>query len=168
MAAMLAMGALCCARCGAAQAGAASCAGSEWHSFDFWIGEWEVFDAASGKKDAHVRVAATSGGCALREEYEAVSGARGESLSSWDAAHHVWRQYWVSSRGEIVSIEGNLRDGAMVLEGAEEGTHEADLVRGVWKPEANGTVRETAWRSKDNGKTWQPWFDLVFRRATKR
>lgn len=156
---------ICFATRALAQGPASSCNGSDWHSFDFWIGEWEVFDAVSGSKDAHVRVTSVSGGCALREEYDAVSGAKGESLSSWDAAHHVWRQYWVSGKGQIVSIEGNLRDGAMILEGAEEGTHAPDLVRGIWKPETGGTVRETAWRSTDNGKTWQPWFDLIFRRA---
>jgi hypothetical protein len=38
------------------------------------------------------------------------------------------------------------------------------IVRGVWKPE-NGGVRETAVTSSDGGKTWKPWFDLVFRPA---
>jgi hypothetical protein len=35
-------------------------------------------------------------------------------------------------------------------------------VRGTWKP-ADGGVRETAIVSTDAGKTWQPWFDLIFR-----
>ncbi len=35
-------------------------------------------------------------------------------------------------------------------------------VRGSWKP-VDGSVRETAFTSTDGGKTWKPWFDLMFR-----
>jgi hypothetical protein len=53
--------------------------------------------------------------------------------------------------------------GKMVLIGAdrtEDGTQRQ--VRGIWKPEGDG-FRETAVTSSDGGKTWKPWFDLVFR-----
>jgi hypothetical protein len=146
------------------QPAAAPCSGSAWHSFDFWMGEWDVFDAQTGSKEAHARIESILGGCAIHETYDGGSGSKGESLSSWDDAHQVWRQYWVSGKGQIVSIEGRLQNGAIVLTGAEEGTHAPDLVRGIWKPE-NGAVRETALRSTDNGRTWKPWFDLIFRRA---
>ncbi|HZU23837.1 MAG TPA: nuclear transport factor 2 family protein, partial [Terriglobales bacterium] len=35
-------------------------------------------------------------------------------------------------------------------------------VRGIWSP-MGSNVRETAVTSSDAGKTWKPWFDLVFR-----
>ena len=31
------------------------------------------------------------------------------------------------------------------------------LIRGVWKP-VDGGVRQTAVTSRDEGKTWEPWF----------
>jgi hypothetical protein len=148
-----------------AQPPAAPCAGAAWHAFDFWLGEWDVVDAATGKPEAHARIEPILGGCAVHELYENIGGGKGESFSTWDDAHHVWRQFWVSGKGQIVDLEGGLENGAMVLAGAEEGTHAADMVRGIWKPE-NGGVRETAFRSTDNGRSWQPWFDLLFKRAT--
>ena len=39
------------------------------------------------------------------------------------------------------------------------------LVRGIWKAE-QGNVRETADISADGGKTWKPWFDIIFRPAS--
>jgi ketosteroid isomerase-like protein len=39
-------------------------------------------------------------------------------------------------------------------------------VRGTWKPVSRG-VRETAVTSTDGGKTWKPWFDLIFRPRAK-
>src|SRR2546425_656556 len=39
---------------------------------------------------------------------------------------------------------------------------EETLVRGIWKP-VSGNVRERAVTSTDDGRTWKPWFDLLFR-----
>jgi hypothetical protein len=36
------------------------------------------------------------------------------------------------------------------------------LLRGTWK-RVEGGVRETAETSSDDGKTWKPLFDIVFR-----
>jgi hypothetical protein len=140
------------------------CSGSEWHAFDFWLGSWVVMDVATGSKTAQATIEPVSHGCALREEFRSTDGGGGESLSSWDAKRGVWRQYWVSTSGAIVSIKGKLHNGAMTLRGAEQGTHSPDMVRGTWKPESDG-VRETGERSIDGGRTWKPWFDLEFRRA---
>lgn len=51
-----------------------------------------------------------------------------------------------------MSFEGWIREGA-----------KETLVRARWAPGAEG-VRETAERSSDGGRTWNPWFDVVFRR----
>src|SRR5580698_873074 len=91
------------------------CSAAEYHAFDFWLGDWDVLEKDGANAVAHVRVEAILGGCAVREEYRGTDGSAGESLSSWDPAHGVWRQYWTSNTGEIVAIEGNLKAGAMVL-----------------------------------------------------
>lgn len=39
------------------------------------------------------------------------------------------------------------------------------IVRGIWKLE-HGNVRETADTSADHGRTWKPWFDIIFRPAS--
>src|SRR5262249_30514051 len=75
----------------------------------------------------------------------------------------VWHQTWVTNRGQLLTIEGHWRNGAMVLSGSyplETGLR--GLVRGIWKS-LPGEVQETASRSDDHGKTWTSWFDLRFR-----
>jgi hypothetical protein len=57
-------------------------------------------------------------------------------------------------------IDGRVEHGMMVMSGEDRA--KGALVRGTWKPE-KGNVRETAVTSTDGGKTWKPWFDLVFR-----
>ncbi|MGB8580747.1 MAG: hypothetical protein WCD47_07985 [Candidatus Sulfotelmatobacter sp.] len=102
-------------------------------------------------------------GCVLREQYEGTDGHKGESVSIYDGSRKVWHQTWVTNRGELLVIEGGLKDGEMVLTGTDRTAEGRErLVRGIWKAEGAG-VRETAVRSPDGGRTWKPWFDLIFR-----
>jgi hypothetical protein len=51
----------------------------------------------------------------------------------------------------------------MVLNGSYRAPNgEETLVRGTWRASGRD-VRETSVTSTDHGKTWKPWFDLVFR-----
>jgi len=51
----------------------------------------------------------------------------------------------------------------MVFSGSDRTTDGKERqVRGTWEP-INGGVREVAVRSTDGGKTWVPWFDIMFR-----
>ena len=147
---------------------AASCASAEYRQFDFWLGDWDVFEFTGTAKVAHVRVERVLDGCALREQYEDGTGLKGESLSIYDSSRGVWHQSWFTNRGQLLAIEGEFRQGEMVLKGADRTSAGKErLVRGTWRA-VKGGVRETAVRSTDGGKTWQPWFDLMFRKTTSR
>lgn len=153
-----------CASPAVAQTTPASCSSPEYHQFDFWIGNWEVTDVADPKTvSAHARVERILDGCVLKETYVGSSGVTGQSFSIFDRTRGVWHQTWVTSHGQLLVVEGGLTDGKMVLSGADKTPDGKDrLVRGTWSPEKDG-FRETAVRSTDGGKTWEPWFDLNFR-----
>jgi hypothetical protein len=139
-----------------------ACQAPEYKQFNFWVGDWDAFDAGSTVVVAHLKVNPLLDGCALREQYEGADGHKGESLSIYDASRKVWHQTWVTNRGELLTIEGGFKDGEMILTGADRTADGRERrVRGIWKAEGAG-VRETAVRSTDGGKTWQPWFDLIF------
>ncbi len=139
-----------------------SCVAPEYRQFDFWLGDWDVFEGGGATKAAHVRVDRILDGCALREYYEDHKSLRGESLSIYDRSRKVWHQSWVTNQGQLLSIEGQMQGGEMVLRGSYRAMNgEETMVRGTWKREGVG-VREIAVTSSD-GKTWKPWFDLSFR-----
>jgi ketosteroid isomerase-like protein len=141
----------------------AFCSGPEYRQFDFWLGDWDAFDVGKAQVVARARVDRILDGCVLREDYERPNGLHGQSFSIYDASRKIWHQSWATNRGELLTIEGKLADGEMVLAGAERAADGAEkLVRGAWKP-INEGVQETAVTSLDAGKTWQPWFDVVFR-----
>jgi hypothetical protein len=140
------------------------CTSAEYRQFDFWIGDWDAFKYTNPTvPTAHVRVERILDGCSLLETYDGASGEKGRSFSIFDQTRGVWHQSWVTNRGELLTIEGKLEDGAMVLAGADRTADGRQrMVRGTWKP-VQGGMRETAVTSLDGGATWTPWFDLLFR-----
>ncbi|MGB2643032.1 MAG: DUF4440 domain-containing protein [Candidatus Acidiferrum sp.] len=145
---------------------ASPCSAPEYRQFDFWLGDWDAFEIGSNTKDSRIRVTRILDGCVIHEDYQSVDGHHGESFSIYDASRKVWHQSWVTSRGQLLTIEGHFKDGEMLLSGVDRtASGEERHVRGVWKP-TEGGVRETAVVSTDGGKSWQPWFDLIFRPHT--
>jgi hypothetical protein len=140
------------------------CSSAAYHQFDFFAGDWDTYDVrAPNKVVAHNTVTHMLGGCAIREVYEKNDGFVGESFSAYDASRGVWHQTWITNRGELLLLDGGLRGDSMVLTGTEKVSNVASsLVRGIWYREGTA-VRETADRSRDTGRTWEPWFDIVFR-----
>ncbi|HEX6834451.1 MAG TPA: hypothetical protein VF132_13020 [Rudaea sp.] len=138
----------------------------EYHQLDFWIGDWDTFesDNLNGPSQALARVDAIAQGCAIHELYEQNDGLIGDSILSYDPARKQWQQTWITNRGSLMVITGHFKNDALVLEGE---VHLRDgstvLQRITWKGE-NAAVRESAVLSKDNGKTWSPAFDVVFRK----
>jgi ketosteroid isomerase-like protein len=139
----------------------AACGDPAHRQFDFWTGDWEVFDVGSPTKVAHARIDSILKGCVLREDYRSTSGHEGQSFTIYDASRKLWHQTWVTNDGGLLEIEGRFEHGEMVLSGKNQ---KGEMVRGTWKP-VNGEVREIAQKSANDGKTWDPWFDIVFRLA---
>jgi len=143
-----------------AQVSPSACTASQYHQFDFWIGDWEVFE--NEKSVAHVTVDKILGGCVVRERYTESNGYEGQSFNIYDAGKHVWSQTWMTNRGKFLQISGGLNGNSMVLSGTDLDSKPTRLVRGTWKPVKDG-VEETAITSTDGGKAWTTWFDLFFR-----
>jgi len=143
-----------------------SCNSPEHRQFDFWLGDWDAYDASDDKTPAaHIVITHALDGCVIREAYDDPTGLKGENFSIYDESRKVWHQTWVTNRGQLLTIEGTKRGDGLFFEGAAIANGVNTLYRVVWKPEGPG-VREIAETSIDGGKTWKQWFDLRFRRRT--
>jgi len=142
-----------------------SCSAPEYRQLDFWLGDWDAFDSDEPSHAiARTHVDLIAEGCAVHELYEQADGLIGDSILSFDAVRKQWQQTWVTNRGSLMVIVGNFKSGSLILEGE---VHLKDgrsvLQRITWKAEGSD-VRESAVMSKDAGKTWQPAFDVLFRK----
>ena len=148
----------------AAPAAGGACGAPQSGEFDFWLGDWDVFDVAGAAPAvARAHITRILDGCVVHELYESSSGGlRGESYSIYDRTRSVWHQTWVTNRGRLLQIEGGRREDRMMFNGsylADDGR--STLIRALWWPVRDG-VRERADVSADSGRTWQPSFDLIF------
>lgn len=151
----------------AADAKHAPCATAAHRQFDFWLGTWDVADAA-GKDVGRNRITSVHGGCALLEEWQGRGGFAGTSLNAYDPLAQRWRQTWVDNAGGLLRLEGTAVDGGMRLEGE---TGDAGPPRTVarqrieWSALPDGRVRQHWQASKDGGRTWTTVFDGWYRRV---
>jgi hypothetical protein len=144
----------------------APCPGAESHQFDFWIGDWEVRDM--GALSGHNSIRPILDGCVLQETWSGVSGSAGSSLNFYDPLRRHWRQFWVWREGTTLELEGDFRDGKMVLEGESLGRNgEKQRNRISWSSNADGSVRQHWQISRDGGVTWKTEFDGEYRRMPK-
>ena len=153
-------------RAGSADSSAATpCAAPEYRQFDFWIGDWDAFDEGNPNTVvARTRVDRILDGCVLLEDYQDTNGHKGQSFSIYDSSTKEWHQSWVTNRGQLLLLDGGMQGNEMVLTAVERvASGKERKVRGTWKRADDG-VREIAVISMDGGRSWQPWFDLHFRR----
>ncbi|MEQ1490875.1 MAG: hypothetical protein ABL932_10050 [Terricaulis sp.] len=147
----------------------ARCSAPAYRQFDFWIGDWDTFEAEdlNGASIARASITPIVGGCAMHERYEQSDGLVGDSILSFDPVRRQWQQTWITNRGSNMVLWGELRDGALVLEGEvhlHDGT--TGLQRITWRAEGDA-VRESAVLSRDGGASWAPAFDVLFRKRAE-
>jgi hypothetical protein len=141
-----------------------ACTSAEHRQFDFWIGEWEV-RRADGQRAGTNSITREHGGCALYERYTSVGGYTGSSLNIYDASRKRWHQTWTDKAGLLLELNGQFRDGSMVLSGETLGADgKSTKERISWTPRPDGTVRQLWEQSADGGATWTVAFDGIYSR----
>src|SRR6478736_3378295 len=143
---------LLCAVAGATSAAQAAsppdpCGDTASRQFDFWLGDWDVFDPA-GKQVGTNRISLLYG-CVLHESWKAAK-MEGQSFNRYDAERGVWHQTWVDSSGGILMLEGAFKDGVMTLTDATlPGKKDPRKLNEIaWSKNADGSVRQL-WRTSD-------------------
>src|SRR5580704_10690081 len=139
------------------------CSTAEYHQLDFWLGDWDAYDVSDQKTvAARLKVTPVVGGCALQEDYQQFDGMKGQSFSGYDASRGGWHQSWVTNGGTWLFMDGKMENGSMVLIAKIHKNGQESLMKSSWTQQA-GNVRETATLSADNGATWKPMFDMIFK-----
>ena len=105
------------------------------------------------------------GGCVLIERWSGADGSGGISLNFYNPVEKIWTQTWVSP-GTVLTMTGKLVDGEMVLEGPLHYLQNARVTRlkGTWTRLPDGRLRQHFVESRDEGKTWNEWFDGYYSR----
>lgn len=135
---------------------------AEAKQFDFWIGEWDVFNL-QGQKVGTSIIQQISAGCGILENWRDAFGNEGKSINFYDANTQKWYQYWIGAAGGPQRYSGVYRDGALRYEGEPvTASGRVTLSRLTFFNLDANTVRQFAEQSADEGKTWTVTYDLKY------
>lgn len=138
------------------------CQAAEFHSFDFWIGDWAV-QSPAGQRLGENQVTREQEGCLLVEHWKSARGVEtGTSFNYYDVNDKKWHQLYISNSGNAGAfppMAGNLIDNKMVLVSDEK---ISPVFRWTWYVISPGKVRQMAEQSNDGQKNWQTICDSVY------
>jgi len=136
-----------------------------FNEFDFWVGEWEIFDITGATKVGESSIEKMESGCMIMENWVSADKATGTGLNYFNPVTLEWRQVWVSSNRYSIDIVGGIRAGAMVLEGSIYNFAGAVWdFRGTWTPKEEGSVHQFLEQYNHNSQKWDPWFYGIYKK----
>ena len=147
---------------------AAPCESASHRAFDFWIGDWDVVNAA-GKPAGTSHVERVLGGCVIMEHWSTVGAPyAGKSFNTFNPADGKWTQHWVDSTGASILMTGAFEGGRLVYQ-REFVRRDGAAVKSrmTFVNVASGKVRQLVEQSTDGGQTWTPQIDLLYTRRTR-
>ncbi|MEM9532165.1 MAG: hypothetical protein AAGA23_14725 [Pseudomonadota bacterium] len=153
--------------------------------FDFWVGEWQVFDKASGLLVGFDDISEIRGGCALRQHWRHMNDQYSPPGAPWRmrggsdtslAADGRWHQVWIDNNGGYIHLSGGLdENGVMVLQSDwmeyrdRAGTGYKVRHRWHWAPQEDGTIHNWGFQQSElpAQSDWVKYYDIVYRRNVK-
>lgn len=134
-----------------AQKNDCKCCTESHAAFDFWVGEWEVFNT-QGVKIGENEVVILEDHCIINENWASTRGNTGKSYNYYDPKDETWNQLWISNTGNILKLKGGFDGTSMVLT-SEIKTNKRgsyyDQIR--WTLQEDGSVHQE-WFLLDGGK----------------
>ncbi len=168
------------------------CQGKVWwteseatfEDFDFWIGEWQIYDRASGVLLGFDQIEKDFEGCVIRQHWRQMNDRFALPGAPWRyagggvtalASDGRWQQNWLDNGGLNLLLKGGLdEDGVMVLKSSWiEFTVQGQVVRQRyrwhWAPQEDGTILNWGFIKQTvdgvpEQAPWQQYFDIVYAR----
>lgn len=149
------------------QAPADCSSGSKNREFDFWLGEWNVFNKQNIQVGKSV-ITKIINGCAIQENWTSLRGNSnyvGQSINVYNDEKLKWEQYWFGSGGDIkYAGEGEYKDGAMRFKINDKDNKGPFTANFIFYNDGPDKIRQFLERSYDGGKTWITIFEFTYNR----
>lgn len=132
--------------------------------FDFWVGEWDVYQNGTNVLVGYSRVEKISGECALLENWTALAGTgTGKSLNYYDAVANSWEQDWIGSTGGPQRyVNGVYKDSAMRFTYENVTNGKKTTGNFIFYNLGPDKVRQYQDSSDDGGKTFTVMYDFLY------
>ncbi|MUP47516.1 hypothetical protein E0K83_17375 [Gramella sp. BOM4] len=132
--------------------------------FDFWLGEWEVFNE-EGEKLGVNRIVKLEDNCLISEHWQGDRGGSGKSFNYFDPEDETWNQLWISNTGTILNLKGKASEGKMIMRSQlvtdEKGTYYNQI---TWTKNRDGSVSQLWEILDENDKLLTEAFNGIYRK----
>lgn len=138
-----------------------------YRSFDFWIGDWDVFDL-KGQKAGESKVDLILDSCIILENWTGAGGGyTGKSFNTYNSYTKQWQQTWVDNSGGTTEfLNGKAEKNKIIFyaDAVSDNTGKNFKRRLTFFKLNNDKVRQLGERSDDGGANYVIEYDLEYRR----
>ena len=121
-----------------------NCCTENYNQFDFWIGDWNVYDITD-KLVGTNSISKQYNNCLIQEKWVSKGKNQGTSTNYFDKTDNTWNQVWVDNSGYILKLKGSFINGSMILK------------RELKKGDKDLYYDQISWTKNDNGTVTQLW-----------
>lgn len=141
-----------------------SCCSAEHQQFDFWIGDWEVFNE-KGVKIGENLIEPLEDHCIISENWNGTKGGSGKSFNYYDPADQTWNQLWLSNSGNILKLKGKASEDKMILRSELQENEKGRFYNQItWTKNEDGSVTQLWELLDENGKKIGNVFKGIYRK----
>lgn len=133
--------------------------------FDFWVGDWNVYSNDEARQYQGTNsITKHYNACLIKETWNSAQGSGGFSINYFNPIKNEWRQVWVANGYSIDYAGGLNEDGVMELTGHIYGyqNNAATPFRGIWAPQADGSVVQHFDIYDEADDSWTVWFEGLY------
>ncbi len=155
----------------AAQTPTSPCDTPQHHQFDYWVGDWQVFDATNNQLVAVDHVEKHSAGCIVQQNLTFITdmyrrdgvGYRlaGIGVNRFDGER--WLQLWADNQWGAIALRGAPDEHGSLVFTSIVPSRGRDL-KIIWEKQADGTVRNLEYVAPTGTQKWEKYGDLIYRR----
>lgn len=141
-----------------------ACCTQQHNQFDFWLGEWEVFNE-EGEKLGENHIEKLENNCLVSENWQGDRGGSGKSFNYYDPKDETWNQIWISNTGTILKLKGRAEPGKMVLKSEMVKDKKGDYYNKItWTKNTDGSVSQLWEILDENDKLLTETFNGIYRK----
>lgn len=141
-----------------------NCCTPEYKQFDFWLGEWDVFNL-KGVKVGENKIVSMQDSCLIQENWTS-SGQTGTSYNFYDKTDNTWNQIYIDNTGYVLKLKGTLQDHKMVLQSEPTKSTKGDFYyrnRIIWEQDSAGNISQKWDIIDEKGNVLQVAFDGIYK-----
>jgi len=144
-----------------------TCTSKEYRQFDFWIGNWDVYDTL-GNKIGENNILSLQNDCLIQENWQS-KNETGTSYNFYDKTDQMWNQVWVDNTGFVIKLKGKYSNNKMVMRSEKvNGKSGKPYYNELnWLENKDGTILQTWFAVDKNGNKLRLIFKGIYKRKTK-